>query len=278
MRKFLLTYIRVSTLIAFLATVLVACGGGGGGGDGMEPGATSPSTPTGKSVLVTGTVPGTVAIAYDFATGKEAARDVARGTPETFTLHLAPGTYYLMFIENEGTSAQRSFAFQNVTGGNVFTCEANTTLDLGDLVFNNYPGTAVPRIDPVSGNDNVTETRMPEASFSPGNGKWTATTRTVSSTCAGRPPGTTVTENVTIAHGFGLVTYTPAGTAETAIGLANVNTAILTASSNATETIYLTMQPDGSLAGSYSIEFGGGCSEEGTITAVLGTSPMPPPP
>jgi hypothetical protein len=87
-----------------------------------------------------------------------------------------------------------------------------------------------------------------------------------------------VTENVTIAQGYGLVTYTPVGSNETAIGFANVSTAILTSSDSALETIYLTMQPDASLAGSFSrVGYGGGCSEEGTITAVLGTSPPPVP-
>ena len=117
---------------------------------------------------------------------------------------------------------------------------------------------------------------MPEGSFSPGAGEWIVTRKFVNSTCPGHSPGTTVTENVTIAHGFGIVTYTPAGTTETAIGVANVNTAILTASGSALVTIYLTMQPDGSLAGTYSkVGYGGGCSEEGTLTAVLGTSPPP---
>jgi hypothetical protein len=53
-----------------------------------------------------------------------------------------------------------------------------------------------------------------------------------------------------------------------------VNTAILTSSASALVTIYLTMQPDGSLAGTYSkAGYGGECSEEATITAVL----RPPP-
>ncbi len=276
MRKILSTYLPVSLLLVFLAMILVSCGGGSTGSTGStgsDPGTTPTST---KSVVITGTVPGTVAIAYDLATGEEAARDVASGTPKTFTLNVDPGTYYLMFIENEGTSAQRSFAFQNVTGGNVFAFKANTTLDLGVLVFNHYPGTAVPLIDPISGNSNITESFLPEASFSPGAGEWVATRRFVNSTCSGHSPGTTVTENVTITQGYGLVFITPAGTTETAIGIANVNTAILTASYSALETIYLTLQPDGSLAGSFSrVGYSGGCSEEGTITAVLGTSPQP---
>jgi hypothetical protein len=227
-------------------------------------------------VVITGTVPGTVAIAYDYATGMEAARNVAGGTPKTFSLSVAPGEYYLMFIENEGTPDQRSFAFRNVTGGNVFAFKANTTLDLGVLVFNDYPGAAVPLVDPISGNGNVTESSAPEASFSPGAGEWTVTRMFVNSTCPGHSPGATVTGNVKIAQGFGIVTYTPAGTTETAIGVANANTAILTASASALETIYLTMQPDGSLAGTYSkAGYGGECSEDGTITAVLGTSPPP---
>jgi hypothetical protein len=266
MRKILVTYLPASLLLLVLAMILVTCGGGG---DGSDSGTTPPPT---KSVFITGTVPGTVAIAYDLATGKEAARNVASGTPKTFSLNVAPGDYYLMFIENEGTPTQRNYAFRNVTGGNVFTCKANTTLDLGVLVFNNYPRTATPQIDPISGNDNVTEIFMPEASFSPGAGEWTATRKFVNSTCSGHSPGTTVTENVTIAQGFGIVTFTPAGTTETAIGVANVNTAILTASASALETIYLTMQSDGSLAGTYSkAGYGGGCSEDATITAVLRT-------
>lgn len=271
MRKHLVANLPASSLLGLLTMVLFACGGGDG--DGIESGTT---TSPAKSVVITGTVPGTVAIAYDFATGLEAARDVAAGTPKRFSLSLAPGAYYLMFIENEGTPDQGSYPFYNVTGGNVFTLEANTTLDLGVLVCNNYPRTATPRIDPVSGNDNVTESFVPEASFSPGDGKWSATKTFVNSTCPGRSPGTTVTENVTIAQGFGLVAYTPAGTNETAIGFANVNTAILTSSDSALETIYLTMQTDGTLAGSFSkVGYGGGCSEEGTITAVRGASPPP---
>jgi hypothetical protein len=227
-----------------------------------------------KSVVITGTVPGTVAIAYDYATGLEAARNVAGGNPKTFSLNIAPGEYYLMFITNEGTPSQRSFAFQNVTGGNVFTIKENTTLDLGALVFYNYPGAAKPLIDPISGNDNVTETFVREASFSPGPGEWIATRTFVNSSCSGHSPGTTVTEDVTIRQGFGIVTFDLAGTTETAIGVANVNTAILTASDSALVTIYLTMQSDGSLAGTYSkVGYGGECSEDATITAVL----RPPP-
>jgi hypothetical protein len=102
----------------------------------------------------------------------------------------------------------------------------------------------------------------------------------MTSTCPGHFPGTTVTENVTIAQGFGIVTYTPVGTTETAGGVANVNTAILTRyTGDALVTIDLTMQSDGSLAGTYNkTGYGGGCSEEATITAVLGTPPPPPPP
>jgi hypothetical protein len=229
-------------------------------------------------VVITGTVPGTVAIAYDLATGSEAARDVAAGTPKTFSLNVLPGDYYLMFIESEGTITQRTYAFRNVTGANVLTCKANTTLDLGILDFDKIFGTAVPRVDPVSGNGNVSESSMPEASFSPGSGEWTATTRLESSTCPGHSPGTTLTENVKIAQGFGIVTYTPAGTNDTAIGVANVNTVILTDNRQPASlvTIDLTMQPDGSLAGSFSkIGYGGECSEEGSIIAVLGANPPP---
>ncbi|HET7318539.1 MAG TPA: hypothetical protein VFK23_05315 [Nitrospirota bacterium] len=270
MKKILCTYLPASLLLAFLAMILAACGGGGGGGDS----GTTP-TPT-KSVVITGTVPGTVAIVYELATGKEADRNVASGTPKTFSLSVAPGDYYLMFIENEGTNTQRSFAFRNVTGGNVFTFKANTTLDLGVLVFNNYPRTAMPLIDRISGNDNVAESFKPEANFSPGAGEWIETRKFVNSTCSGHSPGTAVTGNVKIAHGFGIVTYSPAETTETAIGVANVNTAILTASAGALETIYLTMQSDGSLAGTYSkAGYGGECSEDATITAVLSTSPPP---
>ena len=277
MRKVLITYLPGSLLLAFLAMILVACGGGGDGSNsGTTPTSTPPST---KSVLITGAVPGTVAIAYELATGKEADRNVASGTPKTFSLSVEPGDYYLMFLENEGTPSQRSYAFQNVTGGNVLTFKANTTLDLGVLVFNNYPRTAVPKADPISGNGNVTESHKPEATFSPGAGEWVETRTFVNSTCSGHSPGTTVTGNVKIAHGFGIVTYTPAGTTETAIGVANVNTAILTASASALETIHLTMQSDGSLAGTYSkVGYSGACSEDAKFTAVLNTSPPPPPP
>jgi len=271
MRKVLIKYLPAPLLLVFLAMILFACGGGG---DGSDSGATPPPT---TSVVITGTVPGTVAIAYDLSSGKEAARDVAGGTPKTFSLSVVPGVYYLMFIENEGTPDQRSFAFRNVTGGNVFAFKANTTLDLGVLVFSDYPGTAVSLVDPISGNDNVTESLRPESSFSPGAGEWIETKKFVNSTCSGHSPGATVTGNVKIAQGFGIVTYTPVGTTGTAGGVANVNTAILTEySASGLETIYLTMQSDGSLAGTFSkAGYGGGCSEDGTITAVLGTSPQP---
>lgn len=266
-------------LLAILAMTLLTCGGGGGGTDLGTGTAPTPTPAPAKSVVITGTVPGTVAIAYYASTGMEAARSVASGTPKTFSLNVDPGAYYLMFITNEGAPTQRSFAFRNVTGGNVFTCKANTTLDLGALVFNNYPGTAVPLNDPITGNDGVAETFMPEAIFSPGPGEWIETRKYVNSTCPGHSPGTTVTGDVKIAQGFGIVTYTPAGTTETAIGVANVNTAILTASGSALVTIDLTMQSDGSLAGTYSkAGYGGECSEDATITAVLRTSPPPPPP
>ena len=89
--------------LSFVFLLWHGCGGGGGGSD-------SPPTPT-KSVFIKGTVPGTVAIAYDTATGKEATRNVASGTPKTFSLNVAPGDYYLMFIENEGTPV----GFQNLS-------------------------------------------------------------------------------------------------------------------------------------------------------------------
>jgi hypothetical protein len=266
--------IKLFALFLSLSAVFLLGHGCGGGSGGSDSGTTPPPT---TSVVITGTVPGTVAIAYDYATGMEAARNVAGGTPKMFSLSVAPGEYYLMFIENEGTPSQRSFSFRNVTGGNVFTFKANTTLDLGVLVFDQLNGTAKPQIDPISGNGNVTEFSAPEASFYPGPGEWTVTRKFVNSTCPGHSPGATVTGNVKIAQGFGIVTFTPAGTTETAIGVANVNTAILTGySGSALETIYLTRQTDGSLAGSFSkAGYGGGCSEEGTITAVLGTSPPP---
>ena len=252
--------------LSFVFLLWHGCGGGGGGSD-------SPPTPT-KSVFIKGTVPGTVAIAYDTATGKEATRNVASGTPKTFSLNVAPGDYYLMFIENEGTPTQRNYSFQNVTGANVFTCKANTTLNLGILVFDNLSGTAKPQTDPISGNDNVTETVIPPADFS---GVWTATRKFVNSTCSGHSPGTTVTDNVTIAQGFGIVTFSPAGTTETAIGVPNTNTVILTeywqsAPYSALITLEMTKQSDGSLAGNYSkVGYGGECSESGTITAVRST-------
>jgi hypothetical protein len=267
--------IKLFALFLSLSAVFLLGHGCGGGSGGSDSGTTPPPT---TSVVITGTVPGTVAIAYDYATGMEAARNVAGGTPKTFSLSVDPGEYYLMFIENEGTPTQRSFAFRNVTGGNVFTIKANTTLDLGVLVFDQLNGTAKPQIDPISANGNVTEFSAPEASFYPGPGEWIATKKFVNSSCPGHSPGSTITEDVTIRQGFGIVTFTPAGTTETAIGVANVNTAILTGySGSALETIYLTRQTDGSLAGSFSkAGYGGGCSEEGTITAVPGT-PAPPP-
>ena len=265
MKRFLNTYLPATSILAALTMILVACGGGGGGGSDPTP------LPT-KSVVVTGIVPGTVAIAYDYATGMEASRDVAAGTPTTFWLEVDPGDYYLMFIANEGTASQTSYSFSNVTGGNVFTVEANTTLDLGVLDFLNYPKTAKPRIDPISGNENVTERYEPEGSFSPGDGEWIETREFVNSTCSSHAPGTAITGIVKIAHGFGIVTYTPAGTTETAIGAANVNTAILTSSTGDLVTIYLTAKSDGSLAGTYSrVGYGGGCTEEATISAVLRT-------
>src|SRR4030067_2957303 len=129
--------------LSFVFLLWHGCGGGGGGSD-------SGTTPT-KSVFITGTVPGTVAIAYDKATGKEAARNVASGTPKKFSLNVFPGVYYLMFIENEGIANQTIFSFQNVTGGNEFTFQANTSLDLGIINFAPVTKIAKPQTNPLSG-------------------------------------------------------------------------------------------------------------------------------
>jgi hypothetical protein len=69
----------IKLLALFLSSSAVfllghGCGGGGGGSDSDTP------TPPTKSVVITGTVPGTVAIAYDYATGMEAAQDGAGRT------------------------------------------------------------------------------------------------------------------------------------------------------------------------------------------------------
>lgn len=150
------------------------CGGGGDSG-------TTPTTPTpAKTVVITGTVPGTVAIAYDNATGLEAARNTATGTPKTFTLNVLPGNYYLLFIENENTPTPTYFSFQNVTGGNVFSIEQNTTLDLGTIGFDTVTFIATPTVNPLLGNDNVTET----TTVNNISGTWQFTMTTTSTTCS----------------------------------------------------------------------------------------------
>jgi len=59
--------------------------------------------------------------------------------------------------------------------------------------------------------------------FLSGPGEWTVTTTFVNSTCPGHSPGNGHGERED-SHGYGLVTYTPAGTAGTVGGVANVNT------------------------------------------------------
>jgi len=170
--------IKVLVLFFSLTWGFLLWHGCGGGGD-------SGTTPTpAKTVVITGTVPGTVAIAYDNATGLEAARNTATGTPQTFALNVLPGNYYLMFIENEDTPNPTYFSFQNVTGGNVFSIEQNTTLDLGTIVFDTVTFIAAPTVNPLLGNDNVTET----TTVNNISGTWQFTMTTTSTNCQSTLP------------------------------------------------------------------------------------------
>lgn len=260
----------VLAVIFSLSAVFLLCHGCGGGGGGSDSGTTPPPT---KSVVITGTVPGTVAIAYNKATGEEEARDVASGTPKTFSLNVVPGDYYLMFIENEGTPTQTIFSFQNVTGGNVFSCQDNTNLDLGIINFDNVTKIAKPQTNPLSGTT-VTETVTPPADFS---GAWISTFKFVDSTCSSQPPGTMKTANVIITQENIFVTLTSADFSDVFTGVANVNTIKLSefwqsAPYSAVLTMDLTKQSNGSLAGTYSkVGFGGECSNSGTVSAVRST-------
>jgi hypothetical protein len=69
MRKLLVTYLPAAMLLAFLAMGIFTLGGCGGDGGGSVSGTTPAPAPTPtKSELTTGTDPGTVAIAYGYAT------------------------------------------------------------------------------------------------------------------------------------------------------------------------------------------------------------------
>lgn len=244
---------------------------GAEGAGGSESGTTPPPT---KSVFITGTVPGTVAIAYNKATGEEAARSAASGTPKTFSLNVVPGDYYLMFIENEDTANQTIFSFQNVTGGNVFTCQDNTNLDLGIINFDNATKIAKPQTNPLSGTT-VTETVTPPADFS---GAWIITFKWVNSTCSGQPPGKMETHNILLTQNNNIATMTAPDRTTPFIGIANVNTINLSeflesAPYSWLEAMDLTKQPDGSLAGNFrKVGLGGGeCSKTATVSAVRST-------
>lgn len=132
-------------LFAFLIMVpfLFNCGGGGGGGSSSSPGSSAPA----PSATMTGTVSGTVVVAYDLL-NTEIARNTATGTPKTFSLSLPTGaSYKLYFIENEGTLSETVFPLYSGTT-NVFTIGSQGTIDIGFV--DTSSGVAVPTNDPLS--------------------------------------------------------------------------------------------------------------------------------
>ncbi len=96
-----------------LAVAIAGCGGGGGGSSSL-PAATA---------TIQGAVPGTVFIAVDNATGFEAGRATATGTPKTFSMTVPTGASYRFYLmENEGTGSARVYPMY-VGANNVFALD-----------------------------------------------------------------------------------------------------------------------------------------------------------
>ena len=132
---------RLLALAAATLALAADCGGGGGGGG---PG----------GVTITGTVAGTIAIAYDL-NGNEVGRATASGTPpaKSFSLALPQGGTYLLFlVENEGTGSQRIYPLyaDASLATNVFSLREPGTVDLGFV--DTTSGNALPAKNPLFAN------------------------------------------------------------------------------------------------------------------------------
>jgi len=130
----------VSSVTGGLVLALLGCGGGGDGGP--------------KDVTVTGTVVGTVVVAYDDA-GTRVAAATAAGSPprKTFSLTLPTGRSYSLFlVENEDTASQRVYPLyaDASLGANRFRLSEPGTLDLGFV--DTTSGRALPAKNPLFAN------------------------------------------------------------------------------------------------------------------------------
>jgi hypothetical protein len=165
------------------ALLVIGCGGGSGSSSGSGGG----DNPVVQTVIITGTVPGTIAEALD-ASGNVVDSTTASGSPKRFTLTVRTSSLYsIRFIENEGTAQQRIYSFYNINGANNFSFPSGgITIDMGVLTFDSTTGRATPSTDVFAGTG-ATQTIAATSDIS---GLWNFTTTVVDSTC-GATPGQT---------------------------------------------------------------------------------------
>lgn len=127
-------------LMLMFLTVVVGCGSSGGG---------SGIVPVGNATI-TGTVSGTTVVAIDNGTNVVVDREVATGTPKTFTLTVPNGkTYSFFLIENENTLDQQIYPLY-VGATNAFYINTLTTINLGFVDTTTIAGMATPANNPLS--------------------------------------------------------------------------------------------------------------------------------
>lgn len=135
MRKmFSITPVFIYLALLSAMAITSGCGGGGGG------------STAGGVATITGTVVGTTIIATD-ENNTEIGRNVATGSPKTFTLDIPVGKHYkFYFVEYESTPNEKAYPlYQGNT--NVFSIDNATIVDLGFV--DTSSGVAVPTNNPL---------------------------------------------------------------------------------------------------------------------------------
>ncbi|MBT9582026.1 hypothetical protein IV102_01680 [bacterium] len=140
----------IAFLYIFLAVATLSLSGCGGSTDGTSffTGGSS-NNPVPATVNISGTVAGTQIVALNASTNAEAARVTASGTPPTFALSLATGSYRFFLLENEGTARQRNYLLtQGATTVFTFASTSNINLNLGFV--DTSSGNAVAQNNPLN--------------------------------------------------------------------------------------------------------------------------------
>ena len=129
----------ISWAVAALCLGLLACGGGGNEGA--------------KTVALTGTVAGTMVVAYDETGARTSAVATGSTIPKSFSLTVATGhTYALYLVENEGSTSQRVYPLYADASAtiNLLKLTEPGTIDLGFV--DTSSGNAVPSKNPLYAN------------------------------------------------------------------------------------------------------------------------------